>query len=53
MEILEIEEKKFRKRLMGLDPDDVETFLRDIIEEFRRFKEENQNLKRDMQTLES
>jgi cell division initiation protein len=53
MEIREIEEKKFRKRLMGLDPDDVETFLRDIIEEFRRFKEESQNLKRDMQTLES
>ena len=53
MEISEIEEKKFRKRLMGLDPDDVETFLRDIIEELRRFKEENRNLKKDMQTLES
>jgi cell division initiation protein len=53
MEIGDIREKKFRKRLMGLDPDDVETFLRDITEELRRFKGENDNLKRDAQTLEA
>ncbi len=53
MEISDIEEKRFRKRLMGFDPDDVESFLRELIEEFRRFKEENGSLKKDVQTLES
>jgi len=38
---------------MGLDPSDVETFLGDLTEELRRFKEENESLKRDLQTLES
>ncbi len=53
MEIGDLEGKKFRKRLMGLDPGDVEAFLQDVTEELRRLKEENENLKRDVQTLES
>jgi cell division initiation protein len=38
---------------MGLNPVDVEAFLLDVTEELRRFKEENANLKKDLQTLES
>ncbi|HIJ67889.1 MAG TPA: DivIVA domain-containing protein [Deltaproteobacteria bacterium] len=53
MDIDGLEEKKFRKRLMGLNPVDVEAFLLDVTEELRRFKEENANLKKDLQTLES
>jgi len=53
MEIEEIEEKKFRKRLMGFDPSDVEAFLRDLTEELRSLKEENESLKKDAQILES
>jgi cell division initiation protein len=53
MDIDGLEEKKFRKRLMGLNPVDVEAFLLDVTEELRRFKEENANLKKDVQTLES
>ena len=53
MEIDEIRGKKFARRFMGLDPSDVETFLGDLTEELRRFKEENESLKRDLQTLES
>ncbi len=33
-----LEEKKFRKRLMGLDPVDVKAFLLDINGELRRLK---------------
>ena len=53
MEIDDLEGKKFRKRLMGLEPGDVEAFLLDVTEELRRLKEENENLKKDVQTLES
>jgi cell division initiation protein len=53
MDIDGLEEKKFRKRLMGLNPVDVEAFLLDVTEELRRFKEEIANLKKDLQTLES
>ena len=53
MDIGDLEGKRFRKRLMGLDPGDVEAFLLDVTEELRRFKEENANLKKDLQTLES
>lgn len=53
MEIDEIEEKRFRKRLMGFDPGDVEPFLRDLVDELRRLKQENQNLKEDIQNLDS
>jgi cell division initiation protein len=53
MEIEEIEEKKFRKRLMGLDPVDVEAFLRDLTEELRSLREENENLKKDVAAQES
>lgn len=53
MDIGDIEGKKFRKRLMGLDPGDVEAFLLDVTEELRQLREENGNLKKDLQTLES
>ena len=53
MEIQDLEGKKFRKRLMGLDPGDVEAFLQDMNEELRRLNEENENLKRTVQTQES
>jgi cell division initiation protein len=48
-----IEGKKFRKRLMGFDPNDVEAFIQEMSEELRRLAEENENLKRDLQTQES
>jgi cell division initiation protein len=53
MEIDEIEDKRFRKRFMGFDPSDVEAFLRDVTDEINRSKEENQNLKKDLQTLDA
>jgi cell division initiation protein len=52
MEIDEIEGKKFRTRLMGLDPGEVEAFLQDMAEEIGRLKAENENLKRELQTQE-
>lgn len=53
MEIGDIEGRKFRKRLVGFDPNDVEAFLQDTMEELRRLSEENENLKRDMQSQEA
>ena len=53
MEIHDLEGKKFRKRLMGLDPGDVETFIQEINEELRQLMDENENLKRIAQTQES
>ncbi len=52
MEIPGIEGKKFRTRLMGLDPGEVESFLQDMSEELRRLKEENKNLQKDIQSQE-
>jgi len=53
MDIGDIEGKRFRKRLMGLDPNDVEAFLVDLTEELRQLREENGDLKKDLQTQES
>ncbi len=53
MGINDFEGRKFRKRLVGLDPGDVDAFLQDMNEEFRRLIEENENLKRVVQTQES
>ncbi len=53
MDIGDIEGKRFRKRLMGLDPNDVEAFLVDLTEELRQLRQENGDLKKDLQTLES
>ncbi|MGA2936659.1 MAG: DivIVA domain-containing protein [Syntrophobacteraceae bacterium] len=53
MDIGNLQAKKFRKRLMGLDPGDVEAFLLDVNEELHRLTEKNENLKQDVQTLES
>ncbi len=52
MEIADLEQKKFRTRLMGLDPGDVESFLQEVIDEIRRLKTDNESLKRELQTLE-
>jgi len=52
MEITDIEQKKFRTRLMGLDPSEVESFLQDLVEELRQLKSEIENLKRDLQAQE-
>ncbi len=53
MEIGDLEGKKFRRRLMGLDPGDVEASLQEVNEELRRLMDENENLKRALQTQES
>lgn len=53
METSYIEGKKFRKRLIGFDPNDVEAFIQEMSEELRRLSEENENLRRDLQTQES
>lgn len=53
MESADIEGKKFRTRLMGLDPGEVEAFLQDMAEEIGRLKSENEALRRDMQAQEA
>ena len=53
MQIEDLERKKFRKRLLGLDPGDVDSFLQDMNEVLRGLVEENENLKRTVQTQES
>jgi len=53
MEIGDFEGKKFRRRMMGFDPGDVEAFLQDVNEELRQLAEENENLKRLVQAQES
>jgi cell division initiation protein len=53
MDIGELEGKKFRKRLMGLDPGDVEAYQQDVTEELRSLREENEILKQDVATRES
>jgi cell division initiation protein len=52
MEMDEIEGKKFRTRLMGLDPKEVEAFLQEMHEEIGRLKAENESLKRESQAQE-
>ena len=52
MEIADIEQKKFRTRLRGVDPGEVESFLQEVIEEVGRLRTENENLKRDLQAME-
>ncbi len=53
MESADIEGKKFRTRLMGLDPGEVEAFLQDMAEEIGRLKSENEALRKDMQAQEA
>jgi cell division initiation protein len=53
MQLQDLEGKKFRKRLLGLDPGDVDSFLQDMNEVLRGLVEENENLKRVVQTQES
>lgn len=53
MEPGEIGEKKFRRRVMGFDPGDVEAFLEELTGELRSLREENENLKKDSKALES
>ncbi len=53
MQLEDLERKKFRKRLLGLDPGDVDSFLQDMNEVLRGLVEENENLKRTVQTQES
>ncbi|MFP5212857.1 MAG: DivIVA domain-containing protein [Acidobacteriota bacterium] len=45
----DIQHKQFRKRLMGLDPREVELFLQETAEEMQRLTYENSTLKRDLQ----
>ena len=53
MEYIDPEIKRFRKRLMGIDPNDVECFMREVTEELHRLKNENENLRKDAKNLES
>jgi cell division initiation protein len=52
METAYLEQKKFRTRLMGLDPREVELFLQEVTDEIRRLKADNENLKREIQAQE-
>lgn len=52
MEITEIDHKKFRTRLLGLDPAEVEAFFQEMTEELLRLKAENEQLKRESQAQE-
>jgi cell division initiation protein len=52
MEMMEITQKKFRKRPLGFDPEQVEAFVQVVSEEVRRLKGENEGLRRNLQALE-
>jgi cell division initiation protein len=52
MEPGEIERKRFGKRVMGVDPREVEKFIQELSEELRRLKTENAGLKKDIQDQE-
>jgi cell division initiation protein len=52
MEMMDITQKKFRKCLLGFDPEQVEAFFQVMSEEIRRLKGESENLKRNLQTQE-
>jgi cell division initiation protein len=45
----DIQHKRFRTKLMGLDPREVETFCQGLMEEIQRLKAENSGLRRDVQ----
>lgn len=53
MEIQDIEQRKFRTRLMGFDPGQVEACLQEMAEELRRLTTENENRKKDLQASEA
>ncbi len=52
MELEYLEQKKFRTRLMGLDPGEVQLFLQEVIDEVRRLKGDNEGLRRELQARE-
>ncbi len=52
MEIGEIEARRFRRRLMGFDPGDVEPYLRALTDELYRLKAENESFQRDVHNLD-
>jgi cell division initiation protein len=52
MEMMDIKQKKFRKRMLGFDPEQVEAFFQVVAEEMRRLKGENEVLRRNLQTQE-
>jgi cell division initiation protein len=52
MEMMDVSQKKFRKRLLGFDPEQVEAFFQVMSEEIRRLKGENEGLKRNLQAQE-
>jgi cell division initiation protein len=52
MEPVDIEHKRFGKRIMGVDPREVDTFIQELSEELRRLKTESAGLKKDLQEQE-
>jgi cell division initiation protein len=49
---VELEQRRFRTRLLGLDPKEVERFCQQLNEESRRLKVENAGLRKDLQDQE-
>jgi cell division initiation protein len=52
MEPPEIERKRFGKRVMGVDPREVDEYIQELSAELRRLKTENAGLKKDIQGQE-
>lgn len=44
----EIKQQKFKKKMRGLDPEEVEVFVQMVAEDFAEFEKENQTLKNRM-----
>lgn len=42
----EIKQQKFKKKMMGLDPEEVEVFVQMVADDFEEFDKENKALKR-------
>lgn len=42
---IEIKQQKFKKKMMGLDPGEVEVFVQMVADDFEEFENENKSLK--------
>ena len=49
---VDIQHKPFRRRWMGLDPQEIESFVQQMAEEMQRVRAENQSLRHDLQEQE-
>jgi cell division initiation protein len=48
---IEIRQQEFTKKMRGYDPDEVQSFLETLAEEFQKLNEDNESLKNDVASL--